>query len=269
MSPGTTDLTKTQKCEQHRRDRAASTFAQAAFLKHHVANEIASRIKPQGPFPLALDLGCHDGSAGTILRRDGGIATLISCDPSLGMARAAPRPRLVAQVESLPFVDASFDLVASLLYLHRIAITPELATSLFRLLKPGGVFVAAIFGAGSLDELRAALLHGEATTRHAAAQRIMPLPTLHQHGDWLRAAGFDDVVGDRETITIYYRRLASLINDLRAMAETAINHTLPALHRSSLRQAEEYYQHHHATDDGRLRTTVLIHYLIAHRPPSC
>jgi SAM-dependent methyltransferase len=105
-------------------------------------------------YPSALELGCGTGffllnllSAG-VIAPDGGAVT----DISPGMVEVAQRNARglgypvegrVADAESLPFDDASFDLVIGHAVLHHIPDVELALREVLRVLKPGGRFVFA------------------------------------------------------------------------------------------------------------------------------
>lgn len=114
----------------------ALTIPQAARLVRHARVESGDRI---------LDVGCGTGVVAITAARLGAHATGLDLTPEL-LERARENAR-ISQVsiefregdaESLPFEDASFDLVVSQ-FGHIFAPRPELAVSeMLRVLKPGG-----------------------------------------------------------------------------------------------------------------------------------
>ena len=120
----------------------------------------------------ALDLGCGAGHLRAALEADavdgdvaGGIATLAQCDAAPeAVAACASRARrrrsfattaVVADEERpLPFDDASFDAVLSSGSLHWVNDLPGALREVRRVLRPDGVFIGALAGAGTLGELQ-------------------------------------------------------------------------------------------------------------------
>jgi SAM-dependent methyltransferase len=101
----------------------------------------------------ALDAGAGRGIASYALARDGFAVTALEPDPSdlvgAGAIRSLAREAgLAIQVEErlserLPFADNSFDVIFARAVLHHIADLPAAMREFFRVLRPGGVFVAA------------------------------------------------------------------------------------------------------------------------------
>ena len=63
--------------------------------------------------------------------------------------------------EALPFAPESFDLVMSNLSLHWVNDLPGCLLQIRQTLKPDGLFLAAMFGGGTLVELRNCLMEAE------------------------------------------------------------------------------------------------------------
>jgi len=155
MIPGIMDPTLApfdrHRLRQHR-DRAASQFQQHDFLFKDVAERLAERLADFARrFETALDLGCHGGELGRALMPIGKIDRLVQSDISASMARlAAPEggPVLVADEEALPFAAQSFDLVMSNLSLHWVNDLPGSLLQIRHVLKPDGLFLAAMFVLG-------------------------------------------------------------------------------------------------------------------------
>jgi SAM-dependent methyltransferase len=100
----------------------------------------------------ALDLGAGRGIASFALASDGWAVTALEPDGSAVVGAAAVRQlaqeaRLPIQVvqewgESLPFADASFDLVHCRQVLHHARDLTQLCAEVGRVLRPGGRFIA-------------------------------------------------------------------------------------------------------------------------------
>lgn len=100
----------------------------------------------------ALDLGAGRGISSYALARDGWQVSALEPDPSkvvgAGAIRAlAQDAKLDIQVEqnwgeSLPYPDATFDLVHGRQVLHHARDLKQLCSEAARVLKPGGIFIA-------------------------------------------------------------------------------------------------------------------------------
>jgi SAM-dependent methyltransferase len=100
----------------------------------------------------ALDVGAGRGISSYALARDGWLVTALEPDPSevvgagairqLAAASSLPIEVVEQWGESLPFPDASFDLVYGRQVLHHARDLSALCAEMGRVLRPGGLFVA-------------------------------------------------------------------------------------------------------------------------------
>lgn len=247
---------------RQRRDRAAAGFAEAAFLRAHMVEELRFRLSAVSRrFTDVLDLGCADGSLGRGLPG----ARVVPADAGFAFARAAGG--IQCDEDRLPFTDGSFDLILSAGALHAVNDLPGALTLIRRALRPDGLFLAAFVGGETLARTRAAMLAGEVAVRGAAGAHVAPMVDVRAAGDLLRRAGFALPVADSERVTVRYDNLPALAADLRAMGETSI---LAARDRAFLRRdvlaAAAAAFADLADDDGRVSETVDILYLTAWSP---
>ncbi|RAU22153.1 SAM-dependent methyltransferase [Paramagnetospirillum kuznetsovii] len=246
------------------RDRAADSFAAHDFLVREVAERLADRLDDvTRRFPVALDLGCHTGEMADTLRGRGGIETLVQCDLSPRMAaRAAANghPTVAADDEWLPFAPASFDLVLSNLSLHWVNDLPGTLIQVRRILKPDGLFLAAMFGAGTLAELRQALMEAELAEEGGVTPRVAPFADVKDLGGLLQRAGFALPVVDCDSIPVTYADPMRLLADLRGMGEgNAVAEQRKSLtRRATLLHAIAAYQSQFSGPDGRLPATFQV-----------
>ena len=254
------------------RDRAAAQLDGHDFLFREVAERLADRLDDvTRKFPLALDLGCHGGELADVLGPRGGIETLVQCDLSPAMARRAARagrPTIAADEEYLPFAPRAFDLILSNLSLHWVNDLPGALIQIRQSLKPDGLFLAAMLGGGTLDELRQALLEAELATAGGASPRVSPFADLRDAGSLLQRAGFALPVVDGDTVTVAYRDIATLMHDLRGMGETNATHGRPRglARRAVMAAASDLYRERFADRDGRLTASFQVVYLTAWAP---
>jgi SAM-dependent methyltransferase len=187
------------------------------------------------------------------------------------MAQAARRngqPALAADEETLPFAEASFDAVFSLLSLHWVNDLPGALVQIRRALKPDGLFLAALLGGETLTELRGALMQAEIEEEGGAGPRVSPFADVAQAGGLLQRAGFALPVADVDSITVSYPDAFRLMQDLRGMGETnaVAAHRRTASRRATLMRAAALYSERHADQDGRLPATFQVVYLTAWAP---
>jgi SAM-dependent methyltransferase len=261
-----------RRAVRRHRDRAAGALAAHDFLLREVAGRLAERLEDMTRrFPLALDLGCHDGALGRALAGRGGVETLVQADLSpamAGTAREANTPAVAAVEEALPFAVASFDAVFSLLSLHWVYDLPGALIQVRRALRPDGLFLAAMLGGETLKELRAALIAAEAEVEGGAGPRVSPFADVRDLGALLQRAGFALPVADVDDIEVSYPDALKLMADLRGLGEAnaLADRRKGFSRRTTLLRAAELYAARHAGTDGRLPATVQVIYLTAWAP---
>ena len=263
------------------RERAAATLDAHDFLFAEVAERLTERLDDvKRDFPLALDIGCHGGEVGKSLtqgdNRRGNIDTLVQCDPSPRMTAkaigATGQLGFAADEEFLPVKPHSFDLVMSNLSLHWANDLPGAMVQIRQSLKPDGLFLAAMLGEGTLQELRTALMAAELEIEMGMSPRTSPCATVQDVGALLQRAGFTLPVVDTETITVSYPDMFKLMADLRGMGETGAvsGRRKNFTRRDVMMRAAEYYAEKFAGQDdvgeGRIPATFDIIYLTAWSP---
>lgn len=252
-----------------RRARAAAAFGAHDFLVRRAADDIIARLKDiNRSFPLALDLGCHQGAITNTDMPPGKIGTFIHADLSPAMVAHASGIRLAADEEALPFREASFHLIASVLSLHWVNDLPGALIQIRRALKPDGLFIAALLGGETLTELRQAFMAAEIECDDGLSPRVAPFTDLRDLGHLLQRAGFALPVTDADKLTVTYASPLDLMQDLRGMGETSVlaDRRPTPLKRRTLMRAAEIYQQRFGLDKGRISATFEIIYLAGWAP---
>lgn len=228
-------------------NRAAATYEDHAVLQDTVAGRLVERLELFRISPaVVLDAGCGSGNGLRRLRRRYPEARLIALDIAHEMLRVArgrwrrwwaPERYVCGDAESLPFADASVDLVFSSMVLQWC---PNIEASLRefrRVLKPEGLLLFSTLGPDTLIELRQswAAVDGDA--------HVNVFLDMHDVGDALVRAGLSSPVMDMERLTVTYPDPCAVMRDLKAIGAHNINHGRPA----------------HLTGKSRLRR-VITHY---------
>jgi SAM-dependent methyltransferase len=199
-----------------RRDRAAAKAGAADYLHRLAADELLERLDiVRRSFARALDLGCGDSYLTARLRERG--MEVIGADPGFAFARAASGVQ--CDEDRLPFGDGAFDLVVSVGVLDTVNDLPGALILVRRALRPDGLFMGAMAGAGSLPRLKAAMLAAD-ETEGGAAPRIHPQIDVRAAGDLLVRAGFALPVVDAQGVDVRFADLFALVRDIRAMGAT-------------------------------------------------
>jgi SAM-dependent methyltransferase len=190
----------------------------------------------------------QSGKAGNVTRIESDAAFLGGSDGRI----AAP--------ETVPLPAESLDLAVSLLSLQETNDTPGTLIQIRRALRPDGLFLGAMAGAGTLAELRESLLVAESELSGGASPRVIPFADVRDVGALMQRAGFALPVTDVETVTVRYPDMFALMRDLRAMGATnalAARSRRPASRALFLRAAQIYGQRF-SDPDGRIRATFAI-----------
>ena len=106
-------------------------------------------------------------------------------------------------------------------------------------LAPGGLVIAQFPGAGSLQNLRSAMLEADGDR---PAPRLHPAVDVRAGGQLLQRAGWANPVADSHTVDVRFSSLASLIADLRAQGlSNCLANPGPPLTKSQLSIVKEQF----------------------------
>lgn len=234
----------------------------ADFLLKVAADELAERLGViERRFDEAVEIHGYHGIVADALQRTGKIGhfTRIETDPAFAKAGDV---FMAAPLEHLPLEAASINLAVSPLSLHLTNDTPGVFVQIRRALKPDGLFLAAIPGADTLQELRDVLLQVEIERTGGASPRVIPFADIRDVGALLQRAGFALPVTDKETYTVRYDSIFPLMRDLRAMgmANPLVARSRKPLSQAFFMRAAELYAERYSDPDGRIRATFTVIY---------
>jgi SAM-dependent methyltransferase len=244
-----------------RRNRIAAGASTVDFLLQRVAEDFVVRLGAVNrQFPLVLDLGAHHGVLGRHVGTLPGVQTVVSAELSPGLLAQCPPPRVLADEEFLPFRDGIFDLVISGLSLQLVNDLPGTLLQIRRILKPDGLFLAAVLGGQTLTELRSAFLEAEGELEGGASPRVAPFADTRDYGSLLQRAGFALPVTDSDTVVVTYRTPLALIRELKAMGASNMltERRRTPLRRETLARAAAIYEARCGRADGRVAATFEI-----------
>jgi len=263
------DILFDQQLVTANRRRALRNFdPKAAFLLDIAAEEIAARLSVvERRFEAGVELFGATGETGRAALATGRVETLNRIElPSAYIDDG--REVAEASLETLPLAPESTNLVVSPLSLHLTNDTPGVFVQIRRALKPDGLFLAAIPGSGTLQELRDVLLSTEAEVTGGASPRVIPFADVRDIGGLLQRAGFALPVVDAENYTVRYDSLFPLMRDLHAMgmANPLVGRSRKPLGRNFFLRAAELYAERYSDPDGRIRATFSIIYVSGWAP---
>ncbi|MCJ8149844.1 methyltransferase domain-containing protein [Shinella sedimenti] len=240
----------------------------ADFLLDIVAEEFAERLSViDRRFEKAVELHGHTGAVARAIAGTGKVDAIERVESDRRFS-AAGEPVTVSALETVPLAPQSVNLIVSPLALHLTNDTPGVFVQIRRALKPDGLFLAAIPGSGTLQELREVLLAAESEISGGASPRVIPFPDVRDVGALLQRGGFALPVTDKETYTVRYDSLFPLMKDLRAMgmANPLSGRSRRPLARGVLLRAAELYAERFSDPDGRIRATFSIIYVSGWAP---
>lgn len=228
-------------------DRAVESYDEAAVLQKEVCARLLEKLDVARLDPKwILDAGTGTGEAVRALQKRYRKAEVVLLDLSENMLDKAGRQgglfrkphKVCADIESLPFADQSFELVFSSLALQWCNDIGAAMAEFRRVLKPGGLLVFTTFGPDTLKELRTSWQQVD------SAVHVNSFIDMHDIGDGLLHGGFAEPVMESETITVQYKDVDSLMQDLRAIGAnvTASGHRQGLLTRNMLSRLREVYE---------------------------
>ncbi len=255
---------------QRRKRLTSLNWAHSRFLFDEISERLADRmLDVSKPFARVLDLGCHGGSFGQNLEQTGRVSEIIQADLSDDlMSSSISGARVVMDEECLPFAAQSFDLIGSVLSLHWANDLPGCLIQICRCLKADGLFLGAVFGAETLQELKECLVSAELEISGGISPRISPFVDVRDAGSLLQRAGFALPVTDTDTLTLKYKNAFALMHELRAMGETnaLFERQKTVTSRQIFMRAAALYQEKYQDADGLIPATFQIVYLSGWAP---
>ncbi|MEO3389338.1 methyltransferase domain-containing protein [Mesorhizobium sp. CAU 1741] len=240
--------------------------AGAGFLMQRAAEDLDDRLAAvERRFDKAAALYCQTPAAANVLARSPKVKNVVRVEADVSLVGGEG---LVATDELLPFEPESLDLVVSLHSLHEVNDLPGMLIQIRRSLRPDGLFLACLAGAGTLAELREALLLAETELHGGVSPRVFPFTDVRDAGALLQRAGFALPVADHESVTVRYDSMFDLMRDLRAMGATntlAARSRRPAS-RALFMRAAQIYAERFSDPDGRIRATFATIWLSGWAP---
>lgn len=207
---------------RHAFEKAATSYDDAAVLQKEVANRLVERMDYMSMKPVSiLDAGSGTGFVSELLATRFPKAKIMALDLAFNMLKQAKQKRsfkqrwnrqfqyIHAEVENLPFTDASVELIISGLTLQWCQDLPKVFREFKRVLAPGGLLLFSSFGPESLKELR------QSWAAVDDIPHVNAFADMHDVGDALGQSGFLDPVMDMEVITVTYNDVKSVMRDLK------------------------------------------------------
>ncbi|TKT75228.1 methyltransferase domain-containing protein [Aquamicrobium sp. LC103] len=238
----------------------------ADFLLNRAAEDFADRLDSvERKFPRAAVLFSLTDAAPAAIRSSGKVETVERVESDMAFLRESG---IRAEPETVPLDPESLDLAVSLYALQEMNDVPGMLVQIRRALRPDGLFLGCMMGAGTLAELRESLLEAETELVGGASPRVAPFADVRDVGALLQRAGFALPVADLEEVVVRYDNMFALMRDLRAMGATnslTARSRKPATRRLFMRAAEIYAERF-SDPDGRIRATFATIWLSGWAP---
>jgi malonyl-CoA O-methyltransferase len=240
-------------------DRAAASYDSAATLQRQVCELLLASL-PDGAPATVLDAGCGTGYALGLLANRWPEARLTAADFAPAMLATAGGG-VCADIESLPFAAACFDLYWSSLTLQWCDLGRAIAEAA-RTLVPGGKLAVSSLGPGTLTELRAAF-SGTDTHRHVLD--FAPAETL---ASACAMAGLDGIAWTTHSLRLHHANVTALLRNLKALGANQVgrNRRRGLLGRKSWQSVEERYEN--CREPAGLPATYEVILCTANKPTS-
>ena len=233
---------------QLRLKRASQRAVHSAdFLLERSVQDLEDRLSTvERQFDRAVIINPYTGSAAASLQHSGKTK-------SIETVEYQPKDN----TEFLPLEPQSTDLIISLQTLQFTNDTPGLMMQIKQALKPDGLFLGCMTGAGTLGELRESLLQAESELTGGVSPRVAPFADVRDAGGLLQRAGFALPVTDIENVTVRYDNMFALMADIRAMgmANILTGRSRKPVSRRFFIRAAEIYAERFSDPDGRIRAS--------------
>lgn len=166
-----------------------------AQVQKRVVSELVARLPADlRPYCLALDLGTGTGDLARQIRERAPTLPLLVADIAHAMtcsaaARVTEVSAFDADAESLPLRSASIGLILSASMYQWVNDLSRAFSEIQRVLQPGGLFAFALFGAGTLRELREAHAAALAEVDNTTVSHMQRFPDQESVAVALKSAG--------------------------------------------------------------------------------
>ncbi len=209
-------------------DRGACRYEETVVVQKRVVDRILATLEetpPGKPPRRILDVGAGTGMLLRSLRKLYPDAFLAGLDLAPGMGSLAFGSTretgdlccVEGDAESLPFADGSFDLVVSTSTFQWLDVLDTAFTEAQRVLVPGGTFLFALFGEGTLHELKSSYRRALLSENLEATDRTHQFFTRGDVAETLLELGYRVGIVESVFEREYYPDVPSLLRALRGI----------------------------------------------------
>ena len=208
-------------------NRHARTYDQNASLQGALGNTLLQFLN--GSVCAAariLDIGMGTGIMTTRLAEKYPAAQIHGCDIAINMLAHARRKDslclrqdlfIAADTEFLPYRENSFDLVLSGCTFQWLDDEERAFCEVFRVLKPGGMFLCSIFGEKTFEELKRSYDQACRETSYSKGEALYLHWSEHTVSALFESAGFIRRFASTDLIRERYRSVEELMRGIKGM----------------------------------------------------
>ncbi|WP_305042025.1 methyltransferase domain-containing protein [Geoalkalibacter sp.] len=240
-----------------------------------VQKVVAARLVAQAwPLPQdgpVLDVGTGTGEVARCLRERDAVLSLVICDLAPGMTRhaAASLPGALAvdaDAQALPFAAGTFAAVLSASVYQWMNDLPQAFGEARRVLVHQGLFAFALFGAGTLHELRTSHRRAVAEVKGADRSHVQEFPSRDEVAAALASGGFRVARLWSENEVEWHPTPADLLRTLKKIGAQNASDRRPAglASRQVMQRMNEIYRADFARD-GQIPATYEVIYGLARK----
>ena len=236
------------KLHNLKRIRSVKKWDNFNYLKKLSSERLFERLfEVKRNFELCLEIGCHSGEFGRLIKNKNKIKKLIQTDIIFEFCKRSKNfnfPSLNIDYKKLPFRDYQFDILISNFSFHWIKDVSGILNQIRNLLKPNGFLLINFIGGKTLLELQKNLIDIELEMLGGSSPRIIPFIDIKSAGALTQNTGFKLPVIDKEKINITHSSILELFHDLRGMGETnCMNSIYRPLKREVIQKLEKRLIH--------------------------
>lgn len=250
----------------------ADEYERYAQVQKRVVAGLLERLERLGSMSgPVLEVGAGTGSLARRIAEVYPQLPLVVTDLAHGMTRQAASRlpgawALDADAACLPFVDRSFGLMLSASMYQWIVDLPAAFAESARVLKPGGVFAFALFGAGTLCELRSCHHRALGEVDASRTSHTQEFPSREEVAEALRRAGFVGIAVESVDEREHHADVPDLLRSLKKIgAQNASRSGPPGLaSRRVMERMMELYRREHGRD-GMIPATYEVIYGLGRR----
>jgi NADH dehydrogenase [ubiquinone] 1 alpha subcomplex assembly factor 5 len=212
---------------QIKKNNIASFYPEHNFLKIEAVEILLERLLDiKNSFENTLDIGCSMGEVANYIAKhhilSNKIKNIYQIDEFNHILDKNPYPnKILGSLEELN-IDKKFDLIISVFSLHNVNNINKVFNKIYNLLNKNGLFICAIPTIGNFANLEEALIKTELELYNGYSPRFQPLLDITTIGNILQTNNFQEIIVDKEKLSIMYKDYMKIFKDLKYAGETNI-----------------------------------------------